>query len=325
MRPPHLAFVYVCHAFVATAALAHPPSGIVVDDGGVVYFCDGARGVWRVDPGAPPPGLTLVSDNALHWMAFDRAGAFADAPDAFGEWFWRATPRGHRPALVLCSDFPCAVGTDGNLYYAKMHSPTIVRRTPAGGETVVATPATFGVAADRPVGVNGMAAGPDGTLYLVSLDSLNRDVGTGEHAVFALSPTGAVRTVAKDFVKDLLPPAQRHPEVRPQYCRGLAADAAGNVFVAVTGNRCVMKLPPKGDPAVVLRCDKPWTPTGVAVFRGDLYVLEYDDETPTEGRNWPPRVRKAGADGKVTTVAKATRQGSPQRERGSNRDGDPRP
>ena len=293
---------------VAVPALAHPPSGIVVDDRGTVYFGDGARGVWRVDAGAPAPGLTLVSDNALHFMAFDRAGAFADAPDSFGEWFWRATPRGQRPTLLLCSDFPFAVGADGSLYYAKMHSLNVVRRTPAGAETAVTTPATFGVAAERPVGVNGVATGPDGTIYLVSLDSLNRDVGTGEHAVYAVAPGGAVRAVAKDFVKDLLPPAQRHPEVRPQYCRGLTADAEGNVFVAVTGNRCVMKLPPRGDPAVVLRCDKPWTPTGIAVHKGKLYVLEYDDETPTEGRNWPPRVRKLAADGKVTTVASITRE-----------------
>ena len=311
MRPRHPALtVLLCHVLAVTAG-AHPPSGIVVDDRGTVYFGDGALGVWRVDPAAPPPGRTLLTDNALHWMALDPAGGFSDSPDAFGEWFWRATPRGQKPALVLCSDFPCAIGTDGNLYYAKMHSPTIVRRTPAGAESVVATPRTFGVAAGGSVGVNGMAAGPDGTIYLVALDSLNRHEGTGEHAVYALSPAGEVRTVAKGFVKDLLPPAQQHPEVRPQYCRGLAADAEGNVFVAVTGNRCVMKLPTKGEPTVVLRCDKPWTPTGVAVFRGEVYVLEYDDETPTEGRNWPPRVRKVSPDGKATTVATVTREPRP--------------
>jgi hypothetical protein len=307
MRQTRLTVLLLCHA-LAAAAWAHPPSGIVVDDGGAVYFQDGARGVWRVDPGPPAGAPGLVSDNALHWMALDPKGAFADAPESFGEWFWRATPRGHKPAIVLCSDFPCAVGTDGNLYYAKNHSLTVVRRSPAGAEAVLTTPATFGVAAERPVGVTGMAAGPDGTVYVVSLDSLNRDVGTGEHAVWAIAPGGAVRPFAKEFVKDLLPPARQHPAVRPQYCRGLAADADGNVFVAVTGNRCVMKLPPKGEPAVVLQCEKPWTPTGVAVWRGEVYVLEYDDETPTEGRNWPPRVRKAAADGKVTTVAAIKRE-----------------
>jgi hypothetical protein len=44
----------------------------------------------------------------------------------------------------------------------------------------------------------------------------------------------------------------------------------------------------------------------VDVFKGEVYVLEYDDETPTEGRNWPPRVRKVGRDGKVTTLATVT-------------------
>jgi hypothetical protein len=51
-----------------------------------------------------------------------------------------------------------------------------------------------------------------------------------------------------------------------------------------------------------MRCDKPWSPTGVAVAEGAVYVLEYDDETPTEGRSWPPRVRKLSPDGDVSTL-----------------------
>lgn len=297
--------------FGVIPAFAHPGSGIVVDERGAVYFTDSHRGVWRVDESGPAPERTRISDNALHWMTLDRTGAFAEAPDSFGEWFWRATPRGRKPALVLCSDFPCAVGADGNLYFAKMHSLTIVRRTPAGAESTFTTRQSFGVAADQPIGANGMAAGPDGSIYLVALDSLNREVGTGEHAVYAVAPDGKVKTIAKDFVQDLLPPPERHPEVRPQYCRGLSVDNGGNVFVAVTGNRCVMKLSPKGETTVVLRCAKPWTPTGVDVFRGEAYVLEYDDETPTKGRNWPHRVRKVGAEGKVTTLATITRDTPP--------------
>ena len=100
-----------------------------------------------------------------------------------------------------------------------------------------------------------MACGADGAIYLVTLDSLNRTVGSGEHVVYAVEPDGSIRTIAKDFVKDKLPESDRHPEVRPEYCRGIAVDEKGNVYVAVTGNRCVMKLTQKGEASVVLKAE----------------------------------------------------------------------
>jgi DNA-binding beta-propeller fold protein YncE len=295
---------------------AHPGSGIAVDDRGSAYFTDTGRGVWRVDRTGGP--LTLVSTSAMHWMAHDPAGAFADAPELFGEWFGRLTPKGARPTLISCSDFPCAVGPDGNLYYAKMHGLTIVRRTPAGRETELVTREKFGVAADRPVGANGLACGgPDKALYLVTLDSLNRDVGTGEHVLYKVDlADGSVRAVARNFVTERLPADQRHPEVRPQYCRGMAVDdATGDVYVAVTGSRCVMKVTPKGQASVVLRARRPWSPTGVAVAGGGVYVLEYDDETPVEGRDWPPRVRTIARDGTVAVRAAVVRDGGTDKGR----------
>lgn len=302
---PLLAAALLCLATVIPPASAHPGSGIVVDDRGRACFTDTGRGVWRIEADGK---LTLVTESAMHWLTIDRAGGFARAPESFGEWFGRVTPQGETPALLTCSDFPCVVGADGNLYFAKMHGLTIVRRTPAGEESVLATPDKFDIRADSHSGVNGIASGPNGTIYVVALDSLNRTVGTGEHAIYAIARDGAVRTVAKNFIREKLPAAEQYHEVRPEYTRGLAVDREGNVFVAATGNRCVMKVTPAGETSVVLKSQKPWTPTGVEVADGEVYVLEYDDETPTEGRNWPPRVRKVGRDGKVTVLATVDRK-----------------
>ena len=298
---------------LVTAPLgAHPGSGIVATPGGRVYFTDTGRGVWALDDNGK---LTLVSRSAMHFMAADHAGRFADAPETFGEWFGRLTPKGQKPVLISCSDFPCAVGPDGNLYFPRMHSLHIVRRTPNGEESTVARPGDFKVDPTRPIGVNGIACGQDGTIYVVALDSLNRNEGTGEHVLYAVARDGSIRPIARDFVKDLLPADQRHPEVRPQYCRGMAVDARNNVYVAVTGNRCVMRISPQGKAETILRCQKPWTPTGVDVLDGSVYVLEYDDETPAEGRDWPPRVRKLSPDGKVSILATVTRgAGKPRDE-----------
>ena len=286
--------------FLHVAPLAaHPPSGIVVDNAGRVFFQDSAKGVWRVEASRKP---TLVSPMAWHWMTIDRGGKFANSPEQFGEWFARVTPQGEKPALIACSDFPCVMGKDGNLYFAYMHSLKIMRRTAAGAESHLVLPEQFGANASRQYGVTGITCGPDGTLYLVSLADDEKT-----HAVYAVGMDGSIRTYAKNFVTGRIPESQRHPQVGPEYCRGMAVDRQGHVYIAVTGNRCVMKLAPDGGTRVVLRSERPWTPTGVAEHKGEIFVLEYDDETPTEGRNWPPRIRKVAKDGQVTVIVEIKR------------------
>jgi hypothetical protein len=152
---------------LAAPAVAHPGSGIFVDEQGTITFVDTGRGVWQVDAAGK---LALKSTSAMHWMAIDPAGAFARAPESFGEFFGRITPEGELPTFVSCSDFPCAIGPDGNLYYPDMHGLTIKRRTPAGEVSIVASPADFGHNDEHALGVNGIAAGPDGVLYAVMLD-----------------------------------------------------------------------------------------------------------------------------------------------------------
>src|SRR5688500_14611010 len=91
---------------VANQILAHPPSGIVVDEKGRVFFQDGKEGLWRVEDNGK---LTLVNKVAWHWLAADVDGKFAQADDEFGEWFSRLTPKREKPALIACSDFPCVI------------------------------------------------------------------------------------------------------------------------------------------------------------------------------------------------------------------------
>ena len=68
----------------------------------------------------------------------------------------------------------------------------------------------------------------------------------------------------------------------------------------VTGGRSATL--PIGMPIRSTRTEQPWSPTGVELFGGEVYVLEYDDETPTEDRNWPLRLRKVDSDGKASLL-----------------------
>jgi hypothetical protein len=91
----------------------------------------------------------------------------------------------------------------------------------------------------------------------------------------------------------------------------LVVDSQGVVYVAATGSRRVLMITPGGDVSTLLQAPSPWSPTGVAVFGGEVYVLEWQDAPPSllETRNaWIPRVRKVGRDGKITTLATISRE-----------------
>ncbi len=80
-------------------------------------------------------------------------------------------------------------------------------------------------------------------------------------------------------------------------------DTNYTVYAAATSCRCVLKISPQGKVETIITTEPPWYPTGVAVFRGEVYVLEckYVREA-VEADQYPPRVRKLGRDGKITTI-----------------------
>ena len=270
-------------------AQAHPGSGIAVDTGGRVYFADSGKGIWSA---APDVRLRLVSNSALHWLAMAPRGTPLPAA---GGYFEHVSPSGTDVVLVLSSDFPCAVAADGSVIFADTRAATrIVRRTPSGDEKPLAQE-TFHL-------VTGLAIAPDGAVVVLDLDP-----ETDAHAVFAIDAVGSVKVLARDFVP--LPiDSNRQPG---SIGRGIACDQTGAVFVAATAARAVMRVDRDGRSTTVLRSERPWSPTGVAVHGDAIYVLEYTD-TPAgaDGSDrsvWVPRVRKLSANGAISTVAAVRR------------------
>jgi sugar lactone lactonase YvrE len=276
----------------ARAVFAHPGSSIVVDDAGRVYFVDTGQGVWRLEAEGR---LTLVHTVAYHWMALDQKGHFAESAlgDFDGGTFERVTSARAIPALVISSDYPAAVGQDGALYYVPYEEAgprQIIRRTPAGPRSVFATlpPDT----STKPMRwVNGIATGPDGALYVTDND-----------AIWKVDRKGAV-TSFRDAIQvaacsDPLPDTPKLP-----YLRGLAVHADGTIYAAANGCRSIVQIPAKGPIRTVLAAEAPWSPTGVAVSGGHIYVLEYLHIPADDRKAWIPRVRKVGNDGTVRTLA----------------------
>jgi hypothetical protein len=276
-----------------TKVSAHPGSGIVIDNKGNIYFTDTGKGVWKIDTRGE---LSFLPASRFHWMTIDAVGYFAGSQKSFGEYFERVTSKSDKPDLIMCSDFPLVVNKDGNIYYAytRPGSAKIIKRTPDGKESVFATNKIFEF-------INGITAGADGSLYIT--ESSNANANT----VQKITMDGKVSVIATFVGKD----GKDLPlETVPSYCRGLTVDSAGIIYVAATGSRSVLKITPQGKITAILQATSPWTPTGVAIFHGEMYILEWHDVTPEnlEVRSaWIPRVRKIGIDGKITTLATVSR------------------
>ena len=77
--------------------------------------------------------------------------------------------------------------------------------------------------------------------------------------------------------------------------------AAANV--ADNGDARVLKITPHGEVTTLLQTESPWSPTGVALFGNDVYVIEFLHTANDVRREWMPRVRKIAPDGKSVIIA----------------------
>jgi sugar lactone lactonase YvrE len=284
----------LCCAFAAVAP-AHPGSGIALDRAGQVYFTDTGRAICMVDTKGK---LTEFRGSRFHWLDIDPDGRFADSGRSFGEWFERVTPKAQRHCVVQCADFPFTFARGGNLYYADTREGRgrIVRRTPDGRETVLAR--------DRALeSIDGITCGPDGSLYVT------QNTGGNEVALRKVTMDGVISTIASNFAgRELVndPPA----DTPAAYCRGLAVDADGVIYVAATGSRRVLRITPQGQVSTILESPGPWQPTGVAMHDGAVYVLEWREPPAAQLEDrpaWLPRIRKIDGDGAVATVVTVER------------------
>ncbi len=286
----------------AAGAAAHPASGIVVTPTGDVYFIHTGVGVGKIDADGKLTYVHKVAGGG-HFLALDPTGKFATQLPRL---FERITPAGVKPGLLYASGgAPFVVNPDGNLYYGSGFPEgddltpgglTLTRLAPDGKRTLFAAELKKKLA-DLKEAVTGLAVGPDGALVVACPGALLK-VKTDGTATTLFHP---VRVTDGDdvFGKDSAAPFFHAP-----YLRGLDVADGETIYAAVTGRRCIVKVSKAGKIETVLKAEKPWTPTGVAVRGKDLFVLEYANHD-TAGP-WVPRVRKLAADGTVTTLADPT-------------------
>ena len=290
-----LAFAFAFPFILVVAAFAHPGSSIFVDRQGQVYFIDTGAGVWKIDRQgrlARHPGPNF------HWMAMDSDNRFAGArlPSGPG---WEMALAGASPTLIVSSDFPVAIGPDGNLYYpqpAAGQGLQMVRRMP-GGRTSMMARLPAQVSGQPLLWLNGLAFGPGGALYYTEHSAIRR-----------IAPGGQVTTVVAHVAPSRCAPIPGTEPGTTPYLRGLGIDDGGTIYVAAAGCGSVLKVTPDGKVSIVLQLESPWSPTAVAVSGKDLYVLEYLHTAEERRREWVPRVRKITPDGKSAVIASVSRK-----------------
>jgi hypothetical protein len=281
-------------AAIAITAGAHPGSGIVVDRQGRVYFVDTGGGVWLIETSGK---LVRHGDPRFHWMAIDESARppGTGLPSIPGG---EITAVGSNPTLLVSSDVPIAMGRDGALYYPEFGRDErlrIMRFTRSGVRSALAV---LPVRAQGSVlrWINGLAAGPNGSLYY-----------TEDKAVRRIDQRGVVSTVAENIsLRDCASIPGNEPGIQP-YLRGLAVAADGTVFVAASGCGAVLEITPRGRITPVLRTTSPWSPTAVAISPSGLYVLEYLHTVAEDRQAWVPRVRKILSDGSIVDIAAVQR------------------
>ena len=288
-----------CLGALAGAAFAHPGASIHVAADGRVFFVDTGGGLFVLERNGR---LARYPGPAYHWFAIDEASGLAKTR-------WPSIPgsdivsAGTHPTLVVSSDFPVVVGRDGALYYPQPEGETqgqLIRVAPDGTRSVFAHfPGTK--RADGSMGyVNGLALAGDGALYF----SLDR-------SIHKFDTRGRMTTIARDID---VPACAQVPGVEAQvgpYLRGLAVAPNGTVFVAAAGCGAVLMVSPNGVVKPMLRTPPPYSPTAVAVSKGEIYVLEYLHTDSDDRSEWLPRVRKITTKGTIETVVRGTREAKP--------------
>jgi hypothetical protein len=297
-RIPTTILVIGSFALSACTASAHPSSGIVVDQQGQVFFQDVLSvAIWKIDAQGK---LTKYYDKlGGHWMALDAEGSFSRAKLPH---FERITPDGEKPALVVADGgSPIAVSRDGHLYYLCGFSRTkptdpggpLIGRMSREGKLTVLTPG-LKETVEKLGGITGLATGPDRCLYAAC-----------PSAVLKVGPDGTASTLVHPVV--VVDCDEDFPDGNPDFplpaLRGLAVDTEGTVYAAATGCHRVVKIARDGKVEVILKAERSWSPTAVAVHGGDFYVLVYTNANGGAADVWTPRVLNLAREGKVTTLA----------------------
>ena len=285
--------------FCAVKVEAHEGWGIVVDRQGQVYFSDiPTNTIWKITvEGKLEAAVTnqhshslIKGDDGNIYGAHENGSVWRITPD--GSFLEMLPPNGDFPLSLHCF----IIDRDGNIYSMNSGSVQsglvkILKRTPDAQVTTLAGN-TRGYADGRGseakfTGIDGMDWADDGSLYVTD-------------GVY-------VRRVAMDGLVTTLGDGELTSESCGEDLMGLTVAPRKEILVADYSSRRILKIMRDGSTQTILETGLIWSPTGIALFGEDLYVLEHLRMPFVILGNVEVgayiRVRKISPDGAATTLA----------------------
>jgi len=286
-----------------TSAL-HPWGGLVVDEQGDIYFTficpfvddDHFACVWKISNGEAtaslqsnrsPSDIVLARNNKRVIFGAERSNAGRGHQASLweldqGQWDLKIGPTTKETQFHVQA---FTVDDADTVYFAK--GGQLFSRSPEGAVALVSDEVAF----DR---IDALAWGPKGALYI-----LDRDV-------LYLKPEG--RGPISEVASGL---KEESPEELPfsgaNILFDMAVDEEGIMYLAYYGNRRILKVIPSGEVSTLVHSKSPWSPHGIDVYKGEIYILESTVGGGSWWKIWErpvivPRVRKIGKDGTSTVV-----------------------
>lgn len=253
---------------------AHEGWGIVVDRQGQIYFSDiPTNTIWRITREGKLEAF--LSNKHSHALVLGEDGSIYGTQEhhaAAAGSVWRIAPDGSfSEVFTPIRDFPLnlhpfVIDRDGNVYSTNSISfpnqsdkTTLLKAKPNGEVTILAG----GIRGYRDgqggeaqfSGIDGMAWGTDGSLYITDGLYVRRVAMNG-----TVTTLGNGALTRQSFGEDLM---------------GLAVSPSGSVYVADYSQRRVLQLMPDGSTRTVLETGLFWSPTGITIVGEDLCVLEH--------------------------------------------------
>jgi len=85
-------------------------------------------------------------------------------------------------------------------------------------------------------------------------------------------------------------------------------DTNGTIYVAATGCASVLRVTANGRVSILFQTEAPWSPTGIALYGKDVYVLEFIGVASDNRHEMLPRIRKLAPDGSTSIMATVARR-----------------
>ena len=269
------------------------PTGVAADSAGNVYLAEGSIGV----------GSGLAKGDFRIWK-ISAAGLFSAAAGNGVESY--SGDSGSAPVAQLNQPGSVAIDPAGNLYIADALNHRVRKVSASGVITTIAGTGVAGYSGDGGQAVNAQLSGPMGVAADGYGDVFIAD--TGNNRIRKVTSDGTMYTVAGNGNAGFLGDGGLAPFAAIHSPQGVAVDAAGNIYIADTGNQRVRMATPTltiqtiggngrpgysgdGGPGVNAQLN---SPAAVAVDgAGNVYVADRDNG----------RVRMIAPSGTITTVA----------------------